>query len=193
MAVSKRLRFEVFTRDDHTCRYCGADAVSAVLTIDHVQPVALGGSDVPSNLVTACADCNAGKSSVPPNSQTVEDVAEDAMRWSAAMQQAAQEMARGLAVSKEYEDAFLSKWESYNYGRDEIPVPYSLDWRTKIRSLYEIGLPLDVLLESVEIAMASKASPESTFRYFCGVTRNKVQALQERARDLIEGGGVHGA
>lgn len=193
MAVSKRLRFEVMKRDNHTCRYCGADASTTKLTIDHVQPVALGGLDEPSNLVTACKDCNAGKSSVPPDAKAVEDVAADAVRWSTAMQHAAQEMAKSIQVTRDYESAFQSKWEGYHYGRDERPVPYPLDWRTKVRGLYEVGLPLDVLLECVEIAMASRAEPEATFRYFCGVTNNKVNALQDRARQLIEEGAPDGA
>lgn len=43
MAVSKRLRFEVLKRDNYTCRYCRAS--DGELTIDHVTPVALGGTD----------------------------------------------------------------------------------------------------------------------------------------------------
>lgn len=65
MTVSKRLRFEILRRDNHACRYCGGVAPDATITVDHVVPVALGGSDDPSNLVAACKDCNAGKSSVP--------------------------------------------------------------------------------------------------------------------------------
>ena len=63
MAVTKRVRFEVLRRDNHTCRYCGASAPDTTLTVDHVTPVALGGSHDPSNLVAACKDCNAGKAS----------------------------------------------------------------------------------------------------------------------------------
>lgn len=58
MAVSKRLRYEILRRDNHTCRYCGATAPDVKLTVDHVVPVALGGSDVPTNLVAACDACN---------------------------------------------------------------------------------------------------------------------------------------
>lgn len=58
MTVSKRIRFEVLRRDNYTCRYCGGSAPDVKLTVDHVMPVALGD---PTNLVTACKDCNAGK------------------------------------------------------------------------------------------------------------------------------------
>lgn len=77
MAVSRRLRFEILRRDGHTCRYCGAKAPEAALTVDHVIPVALGGGDEPNNLVAACSDCNSGKSSVPADAAVVEDVDED--------------------------------------------------------------------------------------------------------------------
>ncbi|MYR30536.1 MULTISPECIES: HNH endonuclease [unclassified Streptomyces] len=63
MAVSKRLRYEILRRDKHTCRYCGAHAPDVPLRVDHVLPVALGGSDHPSNLATSCDPCNNGKSS----------------------------------------------------------------------------------------------------------------------------------
>lgn len=64
MAVSKRLRYEILRRDNHTCRYCGAAAPEATLVVDHYIPVVVGGATVPSNLVTACEPCNSGKSSV---------------------------------------------------------------------------------------------------------------------------------
>jgi hypothetical protein len=66
--ISKRVRFRVFTRDDFTCQYCGRRAPDVVLHVDHVTARANGGTDAMSNLLTACADCNLGKSTelVPP-------------------------------------------------------------------------------------------------------------------------------
>ena len=56
------LRFEVLKRDGFACRYCGArPADGARLQVDHVRPKVDGGSDDPSNLTTACEDCNTGK------------------------------------------------------------------------------------------------------------------------------------
>ena len=60
-ALSPKLRFEVFKRDSFTCRYCGDGPPDIVLQVDHVKPVALGGTSEMSNLVTACAPCNFGK------------------------------------------------------------------------------------------------------------------------------------
>lgn len=61
--VSKGLRFDVMNRDGFRCRYCGAaQADGAVLHVDHFVAVSNGGSNDIDNLVTACLDCNLGKS-----------------------------------------------------------------------------------------------------------------------------------
>jgi hypothetical protein len=60
--LSKKIRFEVFKRDRFTCQYCGKSSPDVVLQVDHVHPVSQGGGSDLVNLVTACVDCNAGKS-----------------------------------------------------------------------------------------------------------------------------------
>lgn len=65
MGVSKRKRFEIFKRDKFTCQYCGRKSPAVVLECDHIQAVANGGTDEIENLVTACFDCNRGKSDAP--------------------------------------------------------------------------------------------------------------------------------
>lgn len=60
--ISKKLRFEVFKRDSFTCQYCGRKAPDVLLVADHIEPVSEGGTADLLNLVTACRDCNAGKS-----------------------------------------------------------------------------------------------------------------------------------
>jgi len=60
--VSCGVRFKVLERDSFTCQYCGRSAPGVVLHVDHVVPVSKGGSNDMSNLVTACEDCNLGKS-----------------------------------------------------------------------------------------------------------------------------------
>lgn len=59
--MKKGLRFEIFRRDNFTCRYCGSQPPDVVLEVDHVVPRVDGGSDDPLNLVTACHGCNRGK------------------------------------------------------------------------------------------------------------------------------------
>jgi len=62
MSVSKSVRFEIFARDAFTCQYCGRRPPEVVLELDHIHPRAKGGSDDLTNLITACWDCNRGKS-----------------------------------------------------------------------------------------------------------------------------------
>lgn len=59
--MSKKLRFEVFKRDNFSCQYCGKAAPDVILHVDHINPVAGGGENDILNLITACQDCNLGK------------------------------------------------------------------------------------------------------------------------------------
>jgi hypothetical protein len=60
---STRNRFRVFKRDGFSCQYCGQKPPHVVLEIDHIIPKSKGGRDDMENLITACFDCNRGKSS----------------------------------------------------------------------------------------------------------------------------------
>lgn len=57
------LRFKVLERDGFQCVYCGRNPLEdkVKLHVDHVIPKSKGGLDVMENLVTACTDCNLGK------------------------------------------------------------------------------------------------------------------------------------
>jgi hypothetical protein len=60
-ALSAKARFEIFKRDAFTCQYCGSHPPAVILHVDHVVPVAEGGTNVDTNLVTSCERCNLGK------------------------------------------------------------------------------------------------------------------------------------
>ena len=60
-SISPKLRFEVFKRDKFQCQYCGKSAPQVVLHVDHIEPVAEGGTNEITNLITACSECNLGK------------------------------------------------------------------------------------------------------------------------------------
>jgi len=63
--ISKRLRAEVYERDDHTCQFCQRQMPESELSIDHLIPLSLGGHDEKTNYVTCCRDCNGRKSNIP--------------------------------------------------------------------------------------------------------------------------------
>jgi hypothetical protein len=182
----------VLRRDNHTCRYCGATAPDVKLTVDHVIPQALGGTDDPGNLVTACVDCNAGKSSSNPDAPLVDEVSDAALRWGRAVEAAAGGMLRQLEAVAAVRREFLDAWNEYSYGPsdDRRPVPLGANWRQSIDLFMARGLPIEVIKECVPIAMAAnKIAPDNVFRYFCGVAWRKVNELTEAAKQLYDGAG----
>ena len=55
-------RLSIYLRDGLACAYCGASVEDgAQLTLDHLQPHSKGGSNSPTNLVTACKRCNSAR------------------------------------------------------------------------------------------------------------------------------------
>jgi hypothetical protein len=159
------------------------------LTVDHVTPVALGGSDDPTNLVTACADCNGGKSSIAPDSAIVADVAADALRWADAMRQAAGERAITHLQDRALEDNFRSWWDLWTWtdpaGRKHQIEP-AADWRQSVRQFVVAGLGIEDLLELTEVAMTARVSDE--WKYFCGCCWTRVKQTQERAAEILANG-----
>jgi len=62
-SLTKSIRHEVFKRDNYRCLECNASKDDGVvLHVDHIIPVAQGGSDELDNLQTLCQDCNLAKS-----------------------------------------------------------------------------------------------------------------------------------
>lgn len=59
---SPELRRALFERDHWTCHYCAEVVNESNATLDHLVPVSGLGDNSPSNLVTACLECNSIKS-----------------------------------------------------------------------------------------------------------------------------------
>jgi hypothetical protein len=191
MAVSRRLRFEVLRRDGHTCRYCGAQAPDVVLTVDHVIPTTLGGGDEPSNLVTACSDCNAGKSSIAPGSPLVDDVKESALLWAQAISMAAEWRAIDRQVVEEFRAEFDQAWSVWKC--DGEVIPRSSDWQESVTRFVALGIYEEELLRLIGVAMGKKnIASGDVWRYFCGCAWRAITDLQETARQIIESGVVRG-
>jgi hypothetical protein len=188
MAVSKRLRYEILRRDNHACRYCGASAPDVPLRVDHVTPVALGGSDKPENLVTSCEPCNSGKSSATVDSAIVADVDATAVRWADAMKQAAENLRQQQTPKGEYRAAFLAEWNRWGHGEGEARTTVELpaDWKPSIERFRVAGLPAEVWGDIVDTAMGyEKVLAVNKFKYCCGIAWNKVTELQAEARRIV--------
>lgn len=177
--VSKRLRYEILRRDNYCCRYCGSIAGPDVkLTVDHVLPTALGGSDEPSNLAAACQECNAGKSSTGPDEPLVDDIDARQLAWRGAVAQAAQEIQTVDPETARAIDGMQAKFgRCYTIGPAE---------RDTIAKYIDQGLPAEILIDGAHIAMRNDwVNADEVFRYSIGVARKKLTAIQERAREIL--------
>ncbi len=180
MALSKRSRFEVLRRDNFTCRYC--HETTTPLTIDHVLPVALGGTDEPTNLVTACRDCNAGKSSTAPDSVLVADVDADALRWSRARSVAIARLAGERADAEAARRPFVEAWLRWDVSGGFLPA----DWKSRIDSWLAEGILPDQLLDALDIALRHGQLPDhAVFRYMAGIVKNWITELDVATRQAI--------
>lgn len=184
--VSKRLRYEILRRDNYRCRYCGAGAPDVELRVDHVTPDALGGATEPSNLVTACEPCNSGKSSTTPDAPVVDEVQQDALRWSQAIKAAAASLEADLEVGSREDEWFQAAWGAWTFVGTDRPVPLPHDWSSSVRRLRTAGLTEPLLEDAIDTAMqAPNVRPENVFRYFCGVGWRTVGQLHDRAQGIV--------
>lgn len=58
--IPASVRAEIYQRDNGRCVYCGSETGSK-FHIDHVHPIALGGSSDADNLALSCPPCNLAK------------------------------------------------------------------------------------------------------------------------------------
>lgn len=188
MAISRRLRFEILRRDNYTCRYCGATSPDVTLTVDHVRPITLGGTDLPDNLVTACTDCNAGKTSIDPDSPTVQNVANDALRWARAIE-AVMDTYREQRVEMDGTLNFFNhRWERWGWGEgdERITMPRPSDWRDSVERFLSLGLHIDILCHYIEVAMRKQGVPSAErWNYFCGCCWRTLDDAQAKAKGVI--------
>jgi 5-methylcytosine-specific restriction endonuclease McrA len=68
VCIRKDLRLAIYLRDDFRCIYCLADLRDADpfdISLDHITPASDGGTNLPSNMVTACRSCNCSRGDKP--------------------------------------------------------------------------------------------------------------------------------
>lgn len=58
--IDKNLKNKIFARDNFKCTRCGKD-IPLDLTIDHIFPVSMGGTNAEKNLRTLCKHCNSAR------------------------------------------------------------------------------------------------------------------------------------
>ena len=164
--ISKRVRFEVFKRDHFVCQYCGATPPNVVLHVDHVIPVAKGGTNHIDNLVTSCDSCNLGKGAI---SLTVipKTIAEKA-----AIEKEREEQIKeyNVILSKKSRRITDEAWDIASQ-LEEVDYLEKYD-RSRFESIKRFveKLPVAMVAKAADIAVAKRKNNDANrFKYFCGV------------------------
>lgn len=168
MALSVRTRFEVFKRDNFTCKYCGKKSPDVILEVDHITPKVSGGTDDPINLATSCWDCNRGKAGVPLNQfLTGEDPHDRAIEMQEKHRQLAEYNAVRDRILRDREDAaqsLLNFWCDET-GNESIPKTH-FAWLVKTLGEF----PEASIREAMWAAIGARATRD--LRYVMAVVRN---------------------
>lgn len=171
-AISKKTRFETFKRDGFKCQYCGAHPPSAVLHVDHIVPVADGGGNEDTNLVTACDRCNLGKSanslkSIPASLST---------RAAEVADREAQLRGYSEVMTAHRERVYDDCWQVANIFVEHFMLDgIRNDWFLSIRHFVE-RIGVHECIQSMELATARNLRTHGKcFRYFCGICWNRIR------------------
>jgi hypothetical protein len=192
MALSVRTRFEVFKRDGFCCQYCGRKSPEVVLEVDHIVPLARGGSDDPINLITSCWDCNHGKAAVPlAETLTGEDPHDKAVMLLERERQL-EEYNQVIAADRERRDQ--QGWALWRYWQTEqgCTSKDSLDSAPRADINWLIGAlrycPEQMIREFMDMAIAKRAT--RNLRYVGACVRNwryEHQANKDMGQDDLPG------
>ena len=171
-SLSKKLRFDVFKRDEFQCVYCGAHPPSVVLQIDHIHPVAEGGSNEIDNLITSCQPCNLGKGvSLLTNVPTT-------LKEKAALIAEQEQQLKGYyEVIKEREDRLENETRMIleiidtNCPNNGMKI----DWTRSVKRFLS-HLDFYDVKDAAEIARSKyRYGGKKTFLYFCGICHNRIR------------------
>ncbi|MEO5360614.1 MAG: HNH endonuclease [Nitrospirota bacterium] len=183
MAISKKIRFEVFKRDGFACAYCGKTPPSVTLEVDHIDPKSKGGSNDLNNLITACFDCNRGKRNVPLNkipaklNENIEilKMQEEQIREYRKYVKKVEE--RISADIEEIDSIFTEQYKDYQLSDTFKNV--------SLKRFINL-LPKHEIIESMYIAISkypAKSKHNEAIRYFCGVCWTKIKRQSENGQE----------
>lgn len=186
MGVSKALRFQVLRRDGHRCHYCGGAPPDVTLVVDHILPVALGGTDTADNLVTACSECNAGKGAMPPDAGTVAQVDNRNVEWAAAMEQAKAQVGEQREARLRVCAAFIKEWDSWPFAFGGNPFPLPDNFADAVETWVERGLTDSDFEELIAVTMGKNGIPAGDrFRYFAGCCWRRITQMEDEAARIM--------
>lgn len=170
--ISKRLRFEVFKRDSFTCQYCSSKPPKVPLEVDHIIPVSKNGGNEIDNLITACFDCNRGKSNIELENVPM-SLSEKVKRRKIAQRQYVEYKAI-LDNDKRIMDEDIERVENvYNASFDDYV--FQEHFKITVKKFIE-QLGIQDVVDSMEIACSKIYYDEKkALKYFCGICWNKIR------------------
>lgn len=171
-SLSKKLRFDVFKRDEFQCVYCGAHPPSVVLQIDHIHPVAEGGSNEIDNLITSCQPCNLGK-----GASLLTNVPTTLKEKATLIAEQEQQLKGYYEVIKEREDRLENETRMIleiidtNCPNNGMKI----DWTRSVKRFLS-HLDFYDVKDAAEIARSKyRYGGKKTFLYFCGICHNRIR------------------
>lgn len=175
-AISTKTRFEIFKRDGFVCQYCGAHPPGAILHVDHIVPVASGGGNESSNLITACSICNGGKGARSLNSvpQSLKERAEEVKEREAQLRG----FSKIMEASRKRREA--DAWRVAHLFTDQFSSDGSIEkgYFGSIKRFVD-DLGVYECMDAMERAVIRQPNSSSLcFRYFCGTCWNKIKGRQ---------------
>jgi hypothetical protein len=177
------VRFDVFKRDGFTCGYCGRTPPTVTLEVDHIIPVAEGGTDDPENLVTACWDCNRGKGATPLETEpaAIPDLRERAevVKEREAQLRAYNEVKAVQAERRQRDfDEVWTYWFEL-WGVDELNR-WETPWESSLRRYNDL-LGVDEVKDAMRRVRDRFGYPSSKPpKYLGGILKNKLAAAEGR-------------
>jgi len=181
MSISKKIRFEVFKRDNFTCAYCGRTPPAVTLEIDHINPKSRKGKDNINNLITACFDCNRGKKDIPlkkiPTSLKINlEVLKEKEMQLAEYNKFVQKTERRINKQmQEVDDIYNSYFPNYCL---------SDNFKKVSLKRFFAHLPQQEILDSMNIACSKmNYNKDKAIPYFCGICWNKIKGTTLNGKD----------
>jgi len=175
-SISKRMRFEVFKRDRFSCQYCSAKPPQVQLEVDHIIPISKNGNNNKDNLITACFNCNRGKSNIEltdipqPLIETIERKKEAQAQYAAYKRILNKERKIIASEIEDVERVYNASFEGYVF-TDKFKVTVK-------------GFISKLGIEQVEQAMDSACSriyysEQESLKYFCGICWNIIKEREQ--------------
>jgi len=175
MDITKKIRFEVLKRDSFTCQYCGSKTPDVLLEVDHIIPKSKRGSDSMDNLVTACFDCNRGKSAIELN--CIPETLDNKIKL--IKEKRKQYLQYKRLIKKQNEILFdeISEIDDiYNSFFNAYCISDNFKRTSLTRFIKELGVEevKDAMLKSCD-----RFDENNSLKYFCGICWNKIKGVNK--------------